>query len=408
VIDGRVPVAGIEKWELKNEKFIGVYLSEGLMTGSAAARMWRFLTGGLLVLGLAAGLWALPAAVGAQQAAAPSAASTLPTKLADADFWKLVSDISEPGGYFRIPDNYTSNENEVGRMFTMLRERKVTGGVYLGVGPEQNFSYIAATQPDMAFIIDIRRQAVIQHLMFKAAFELSKDRADFISILFSRPKGGVDSGVPIQVLWNYFFATPPDPALVTKNRDRIVAHLTKTRKFVLTPDEAAQLDMLLSAFVQFGPGITTRGTGGGNAVTFADLTGWSTDAHAQVQSFLSTEDHFRIVKSLHDRNLIVPVSGDFGGTKALRAIGAYLTERNATVNAFYVSNVEQYLFMENKAAAFYANVAAMPLTDSSVFIRPYALRRYTGPAALCGISAYLKAAADGRIANNNDSLACLN
>jgi hypothetical protein len=78
------------------------------------------------------------------------------------------------------------------------------------------------------------------------------------------------------------------------------------------------------------------------------------------------------------------------------------------VNAFYVSNVEQYSFMDGKAAAFYANVATMPLDDASVFIRPYALRRYSAPAALCGITAYLKAAADGRITNNTDSLACMN
>ena len=382
------------------------------MTGSAVTRVWRTYVGGSAMAAVfATGLWtAQPAVLAQQSAVAPAPASTLPAKLSDADFWKLASDISEPGGYFRITDNYTSNENEVGRMFTMLRERKVTGGVYLGVGPEQNFSYIAATQPDMAFVIDIRRQAVIQHLMFKAAFELSKDRADFISILFSKPRpAGVDTAAPIQALWNAFFATPTDQALAARNRDKILAHLTKVRKFVLTPDEISQLDTVLSAFVQFGPGITTRGAGGGgNTVTFADLTGWSVDANSQVQSFMSTEENFKIVKALHDKNLIVPVSGDFGGTKALRAIGAYLTERNAPVNAFYVSNVEQYLFMDNKAGEFYANVATMPLSSSSVFIRPYALRRYSGPAALCGITAYLKAAAEGRIMNNNQSLECIN
>jgi hypothetical protein len=384
------------------------------MTGSAVTRAWRtYLTGGVAAVALATGVWTAHPIVLAQQAAvAQAAASTLPSKLSDTDFWKLVSDISEPGGYFRIADNFTSNENEIGRMFTMIRERKVTGGVYLGVGPEQNFSYIAATQPDMAFIIDIRRQAVMQHLMFKAMFELSKDRADFISILFAKPRpAGLEANTPIQRIWEAFFATPTDPALATKNRDRIVEHLTKTRKFVFTPEESAQLDGVLSAFVQFGPGITTQsGSGGrgGSSATFADLTGWSTDANMQVQSFLSTEDHFRIVKTLQDKNLVIPVSGDFGGPKALRAIGAYLTERSARVNAFYVSNVEQYLFMENKAGAFYANVATLPLSDSSVFLRPYALRRYSTPAALCGITAYLKAAADGRIMTNNDSLACMN
>jgi len=100
-------------------------------------------------------------------AALPAA---LPDRLSDDEFWKTISDISEPGGYFRITDNFTSNEREVGQLSTMLREAGIKGGVYIGVGPEQNFSYIAAIRPAMAFVIDIRRQAVMQHLMFKAIF----------------------------------------------------------------------------------------------------------------------------------------------------------------------------------------------------------------------------------------------
>ncbi len=97
---------------------------------------------------------------------APATSASLPDHLSDADFWKLESDISEPGGYFRIVDNFTSNENEIGGLFTRLSASGGTGGVYLGVGPEQNLTYIAAVRPAMAFIVDIRRQAVMQHLMF--------------------------------------------------------------------------------------------------------------------------------------------------------------------------------------------------------------------------------------------------
>ena len=74
-----------------------------------------------------------------------------------------------------------------------------------GVGPEQNFSYIASIKPAMAFIVDIRRQAVMQHLMYKAMFEMSKDRADFISMLFSLPRpAGVDAAAPIGSIWTAF------------------------------------------------------------------------------------------------------------------------------------------------------------------------------------------------------------
>src|SRR5438034_242608 len=125
----------------------------------------------------------VPVLAAPYQAGVPS----LPDRLSDAEFWTLMSDISEPDGVFRLADNFTSNEPEVGRVFTMLREKGIAGGVYLGVGPEQNLTYIAAIHPAMAFVVDIRRQAVMQHLLFKAIFELATDRADFIALLFSKP-----------------------------------------------------------------------------------------------------------------------------------------------------------------------------------------------------------------------------
>jgi len=356
-------------------------------------------------------LAAEPLAQASRAPQAASATSALPARLSDADFWTLTTDISEPGGYFRITDNYTSNENEVGSIVNALRERGSTGGVYVGVGPEQNFSYIAATRPAMAFVIDIRRQAVMQHLMFKAMFELSKDRAEFLSMLFAKPRPqGLDANTPIQKIWEAYFTVLTDRTAAAAIAERVVKHLTVTHKFTFTSEEQAQLDAVLAAFVQFGPGITTRGSmnggGGGNNWSFADLTGWSTDELGRPQSFLSSEEHFQTVKALHDKNLIVAVSGDFGGPKALRAIGSYIREHGSTLSAFYVSNVEQYLFMDGKQQAFFDNVALMPLTDKSVFIRPYAMRKSVGP-PLCGIAAFLKAAKGGRVYSNNEALACV-
>jgi len=348
---------------------------------------------------------ARPVTLGAS--VAPRPAPALPERLSDTEFWTLLSDISEPGGFFRITDNFTSNEGEIGRIFTRIRQEGPKGGVYIGVGPEQNFTYIAAVRPAMAFIIDIRRQAVVQHLMFKAMFELSKDRADFISLLFSKPRPpGLDAATSVQKLWESFMATPTDQTAAAKNSAKVTEHLTKTHKFTLAAEEADQLAYLLQAFVGFGPGISTRGGGGGGggSQTFADLTGWATDDLGQPQSFLSTEDNFRAVKALHDKNLIVPVSGDFGGPKALRAIGTYLQKQGGTVSAFYVSNVEQYLFQDGKDRAFYANVGTLPINPSTVFIRPYSLRRGNQP--LCPIGAFLGAVTAGRIFSNTDALVC--
>ena len=370
-----------------------------------------------LLIALAMPLATHPATFAAGQAAqAPAtvqaASGSLPARLSDGAFWKLQGDISEPGGYFRIIDNYTSNEQEVGQVFTLLREMGISGGVYLGVGPEQNYTYMAAIRPSLAFIVDIRRQAVVQHLMFKAIFEMAKDRADFLSLLFSTPRpANLGASTPIDKIWEAFLATDPDTTLKPKTYARIVAHLTKTHGFTLTPEEMTQLSSVFEAFSFYGPGISTRGAGGGrgggNGATFADLTGFSYDASGRPQSFLSTEDHYRFIKSLHERNLIVPVSGDFAGPKALRAIGAYLRSQGAQVSAFYVSNVEQYLFQDGKNGAFYDNVATLPLSASSVFIRPYSLRRGGGPTqSLCAITAFLTAVRADRVYTNNDALNC--
>ena len=349
--------------------------------------------------------------------AAPAQTDRLPARISDADFWAMVdtggtSSISEPGGYFRIADNFTSNEREIGQLYTMLRERGTRGGVYMGVGPEQNFTYIAAIRPQMAFIVDIRRQAVMQHLMFKAIFEMSADRADFISMLFSKPRPqGVDSSTSIQDMWNAFWNIRSDSAMWRGNYARITELLTRTHGFRLATDELDALKWVFDNFFAYGPVITTRaGSGGGggvNQTTFADLTGYSPDASGNPRSFLSSEENYLYVRDLHTRNLIVPVSGDFGGPKTIRAIGSWLQSRGAILSAFYVSNVEQYLFQDGKAQAFYDNVSRLPVNEASVFIRPYSLRRYGfSIESLCPIGTFLEAARAGQAPSNNAALSC--
>lgn len=65
-----------------------------------------------------------------------------------------------------------------------------------------------------------------------------------------------------------------------------------------------------------------------------------------------------------------PLVGDFAGPKTVRRGGQYLKDHDATVTAFYLSNVEQYLFMQAGGwRRFYSNVATLPMDASSTFIR---------------------------------------
>src|SRR5205809_65578 len=160
------------------------------------------------LLALACVALVVPAA--AQVAARPqSASAAIPARLPDSTFWRLVTDLSEPGGFFRS-DNFVSNETSFQSVIPALTRGTKPGGVYLGVGPEQNFTYIVALRPKIAFIFDIRRQNMLTHLMYKAVMEQSADRAEFLARLFSRPRPrSVDTMSTVDALFAAFELVAP-------------------------------------------------------------------------------------------------------------------------------------------------------------------------------------------------------
>src|SRR5438128_5910529 len=339
------------------------------------------------------------------------AVEPLPSRLSDAAFWRMVSDFSEGGGYFRF-ENFLSNELGFQLVIPELREDTKPGGVYLGVGPEQNFTYLVALQPKIAFIIDIRRQNMLEHLMYKALFELSPDRAEFLSRLYSRkrPTGLRTESTPEALFGAYDVQT--DPELVQKNLQAMKDVLVNRHKFGLSTEDLASIEYVYKVFIEAGPRLdyTIGGFGGGGSSPYAELM-TATDEKGKNWSYLATEENYRLLRDMEMKNLVVPLVGDFAGPKALRAVAQYLKDHDAKVTAFYTSNVEQYLFQQNNDwRRFYSNVAALPMDSSSTFIRSvnagnygrfrgYAMRFES---LLSSIADIVKAYDEGRIHYYND------
>ena len=301
------------------------------------------------------------------------AQSTIPARLSDQELWRLNAELSEPGGYFRS-DNLLSNETGFQAVIPSLRERIKPGGVYLGVGPEQNFTYIVALQPRIAFIIDIRRGNMIEHLMYKALIETSADRADFLSKLFSRPRpSGLDTASTAEQLFAAYDAAMPDSAAYRRNLEAIKTFLTKSHGYAMGDSDAASLEHVYSAFFDAGPRINYSypyGGGFGRGMPIYVTLQTATDTLGKNWAYLASEANFRWLREFESKNLLVPVVGDFGGPKAVRAVGRYVAEHHAVVSAFYTSNVEQYLFQSDSAwARYYRSVATLPLDGTSTFIR---------------------------------------
>jgi hypothetical protein len=291
----------------------------------------------------------------------PAAREALPVRLTDREFWRLAVESSESDGYFRS-DTLTSNELLYQRVIPELLERTRPGGVYLGVGPEQNFTYIAALRPPMAIIFDIRRGNMLVQLMYKALFELANDRADFVSLLFSRPRPkGLGTSSSATDLFSAFGSIRGDEALYTRNLAAVEARLTKTHELPLSPRDLEGIEYAYHAF--FSRGYRLRAS-----PSYAELM-TQTDNAGRALSYLSTEPNFLFLKDLESRNLVVPVIGDFAGPKAIRAVATFLKAHDATVAAFYLSNVEQYLNQDGKWDRFCRNFSLLPLDPSSTFIR---------------------------------------
>ena len=335
--------------------------------------MWR--------AGHASLILVLAAVLTAARPFSQAASETLPASLSDAQFWKLSTDLSEPAGSFRS-ENLVGNEHTYQYVLPELRQSLRPGGVYMGVAPDQNFTYIVAVRPRMAFIVDIRRGNLLQHLMYKAVFEMSQDRGDFIARLFSKPRpAGLRTTMSVGELFAAYARVDTSEALYRSNLRAITDLLIRTHGFTLSAADLEQLEAIYFAFFWQGPalrystimsGFNAR-RGGGGFPTYEEMIS-QTDWEGVPQSYLASEENFKLVKTMEEKNLIVPVMGNFAGPRAIRAVGRYVRSRGGVISAFYVSNVEQYLFQDGLFEAFARNVATLPVDERSTFIRSVSTR----------------------------------
>jgi hypothetical protein len=244
--------------------------------------------------------------------------------------------------------------------------------------------------------------------MYKVIIELSEDRAEFLSLLFSRhrPQGLNTESTPAELFEAYEKAVP-DHALFEQNLRRIIKRLTVDHGFGLSVSDRGDIEYIYSAFFSHGPDIAYSAEPA--VPTYTQLM-LATDKNGDNHSFLASEANFGIIQKLQNGNLIVPIIGDFAGSKAIRAVAIYLKEHDTLVNAFYTSNVEQYLFLHGNWTKFYRNVAELPVGPESKFIRwipkgtRYATALKRNLNALSPIAEFMKAFDNGDIRNYREVL----
>jgi hypothetical protein len=292
-------------------------------------------------------------------AATGAAVTALPERLSDRQFWTLTESMSEPDGTFGMAENLVSNESILPMMVGVLKRWSVSG-VFIGVGPEQNFSYLAAAHPQMAFIVDIRKVIRNLHLLYKGLFEVSKDRAEFLGRLFSRRR---PTGTSVRELFDTLKMAPADSQLLLDTTTTIRKQLVSRHHFPLTDDDLRSIEHILAVFYSEGPAINWWD----DVLHTPSFESLMTVNQNGGQSFLAADESFQFVKALHSKNMIVPVVGDFSGGKALPAVASYIRDHNASLSVFYGSNVDDFL-KDERLSAFCTNLSKMPITGRTIYI----------------------------------------
>ncbi len=310
-----------------------------------------------------AGPTTMPASPTASSAPAASTAANL------SDLRRLFA-LSEAGDRF-ISDNVVSNETSLLQPATALTA--LHGGVYIGVGPEQNFTYIALSRPEFAFIVDLRRDNALLHLLYKSLFEIATSRLEFVCLLFGRPydpkyEPGPDANA--DAVLQAMQRIAPNRDWFDKQHARSSEGLQGYGLGLSTADIARikkihelffvrQLDLRFELHKANGrkyPSI-------GSLLRLRSPSGLGT--------FLNRRDSFAFVQQLHRQHRIVPLVGDVSAPGTLGTVAEELRRRGLTLRTFYISNVEQYLMGQPSFTGWLNNLRRLPHDEHSLLLRCY-------------------------------------
>ena len=287
-------------------------------------------------------------------------------------FARQIRELSEPGGTFDT-DNLISNERSYLHVIPALKQSGVLGGAYLGVGPDQNFSYIAATRPAVAFIIDVRRDNLLLQVLFKALFEISETRAQYLGHLFGRrlpPPPDQWRSAPLDRIVAQIDQAQPSADDLKALRRQVAAQIAGFG-LPLSSQDLSTIQRYHETFIDAGLSLKFQSFGRAPRPyypTYRELL-FETDRTGRHASFLMSEDDYQFVRGLELRDAVVPVVGNLAGPAALAAIGRAVRQRGETVSAFYVSNVELYLFQNGIFQRYADTVSGLPHNNRSVLIR---------------------------------------
>lgn len=322
----------------------------------------------------------------------------------DETFDGLIRSLSEPQSGPHA-DNLITNEDSFGRVTGSLQRMVSPGNVYIGVGPDQNFSYIARSHPSIAFVLDYRRRNLRLHLLHKALFMLSDDRVSYLTRLTARRPAGLPREPNVDQLVQSFSTAPFDEALMERTRSEVLGLV----RALGVLDESEEVDLQTIQTRLAGPGMDAKFLAMPIYPRFGKLIR-TPGRDGQPAHMLASETTYRTVRDAQRGDLLIPLVADLAGVGALPRLRDWLRQKRQAVSVIYVSDVEFFLLKDNRFDAYVENLDRLPRTEDAVIIRS-STREIDHPERVPGDSAttiirplspFLDAAKQGRIRTPDD------
>ncbi len=322
----------------------------------------------------------------------------------DQSIARIVETISE-ADVGKPADNFVTNEDSFARVASDLARLAPSDGVTIGVGPDQNFTYIAHSKPRLSFLVDFRRRNALLHLIHKSLFTIARNRAEYLSMLTGRNLGALPGEPSAEELVAAVEGVAFDRNQLERTIDQVVDFLAPL-KLVSDPEwpEIATIQSKLA-----GPGLGARFLALPMYPTLGRLIR-SRDRQNQPAHFLAREDWFQVVRNSQIGDRVIPVVGDFAGHHALANLGEWLGRRGLAVSVIYVSDVEFFLLRSGRFASYIDNLAKLPWKPDALLIRT-STREIDHPERLSGdssttilrpVAKFLDDAKAGRIKSIDD------
>ncbi len=196
------------------------------------------------------------------------------------------------------------------------------GGVYIGLGTDQNYFLAGWSKPDVMILYDFDQYIVDLHSVYGVLFKRAKTPVEFLELFSTKMETSV-----VEDIQKAF----PDE----KTAKKLTKMYTRHRRQILRRLKFTQKTCQLEG----------------------------------VDTFVDNQKQYDHIAGLWREGRVMAVRGDLTKDKTMADIAAWAKKHKQTVRTVYLSNAEYYFPFET--GSYRSNISGLPMDEKSLFVHTF-------------------------------------